>query len=200
MCPNHVCNARTQASGFEAAKASLKEHKALVVVDFAKNFTCRELVEVKNTYWNRNNTTNHPVVAMFNKNKAVFRNELTTIKLPYIVVLQAFLIQRNVYCRQHQRSITRHQFKISTFWFNNSIPLVWITPYSPVGWFLNLDPILLLAAITRQQVWITHFWHQIWIQQVQITLFRYNSCILQPNHFLLSASRILQNLAASQLR
>ena len=35
MRPKHVCNARTQASGFKAAKASLKEHKALVVVDFA---------------------------------------------------------------------------------------------------------------------------------------------------------------------
>ena len=84
MRPKHVCNARTRASGFKAAKASLKEHKALVVVDFAKNFTCRELVETKSTYWNRNNATIHPVVAMFNKNKALFGNELTTINLPYL--------------------------------------------------------------------------------------------------------------------
>ena len=76
MHPKHVCNARAQASSFKAAKASLKDHEALVVVDFAENFTCRERVEAQSTYWNRNNVTIHPMVAMFNKNKAVTRDSV----------------------------------------------------------------------------------------------------------------------------
>ena len=76
MHPRHVCNARAQASSFKAAKASLNDHEDLVVVDFAKNLTSRERVKAQSTYWNRNDVTIHPMVAMFNKNKAVTRDSV----------------------------------------------------------------------------------------------------------------------------
>ena len=60
-----------QASSFKAAKACLKDHEPSVVVDFAENFNCKERVEAQSNYWNRNNVTIHPMVAFFNKNKAV---------------------------------------------------------------------------------------------------------------------------------
>ena len=51
----------------------------LVVVDFAENFTCRERVEALSTYWNRNNVSINPMVAIFNKNNAVTRDSVIAI-------------------------------------------------------------------------------------------------------------------------
>ena len=77
--PYHLYNAVNQLSAYKKCKATLKSDEALVVVDFAENFTCREAVEVQSGYYCRNSVTIHPMVMMFKKGETCERDAVIAI-------------------------------------------------------------------------------------------------------------------------
>ena len=60
--PLHVKLAIVQMNAYKDCKTSLEDNEALIIVDFAENFTCKQFAEAQSAYYVRNSVTFHPMV------------------------------------------------------------------------------------------------------------------------------------------
>ena len=77
--PLHLKLAMSQMSAYKDCKTSLKDNEALIIVDFAENFTCKQFAEAQSAYYARNSVTVHPMVILFSESSAVKRDSVIVI-------------------------------------------------------------------------------------------------------------------------
>ena len=63
----HVTNFLCQLAAFKENINSGKRDEAIIVVDFAENFTCQRQSEAQSAYYSRNQVTIHPMVIVINR-------------------------------------------------------------------------------------------------------------------------------------
>lgn len=61
----HVSRLRAQYNQLKTYKSTLAKHDVIVQMDFAENYTCRTLDEVKTASWSLTSVTRHPVVVYY---------------------------------------------------------------------------------------------------------------------------------------
>jgi len=71
-----MCNNVGQLSAFKKCKQTLNEDRLVVVVDFAENYTCRDLAEAKSLYYTRQYITIHPMVAIISQQSLIKRDSV----------------------------------------------------------------------------------------------------------------------------
>lgn len=62
---SHLFRATWQIQQLEKCKETLTEEKALVVMDFAENYSCRYQNEVQSAFWDTNQVTIHPMMTYY---------------------------------------------------------------------------------------------------------------------------------------
>lgn len=70
----HKKNCVAQLYSYRMCKESLRPDEAVVVVDFAENYVCRQAAEAQASYYGRNSTTVHPMVIIFPNDSEISRD------------------------------------------------------------------------------------------------------------------------------
>ena len=90
----HVYVKRQQSAFFEAKKANMSQHEALVQVDFAENYTCRYQDEVQSAHWCQQQVTLFTVAIWINDGskttcdcRVIVTDELSHDKKPVAVMV-----------------------------------------------------------------------------------------------------------------
>jgi hypothetical protein len=78
---DHAERVKSQYQSFKQMKDSLKYNKDHVCVqmDFAENFSLKEMEEIQSAYWNPESVTLHPVVVYYHGNEAVSHSSMVVV-------------------------------------------------------------------------------------------------------------------------